>query len=187
MRKLLSTLLIAFGIFCYSLTAYSIYERTNPQRISFAYEAEKGDKPIQKHRNYPIQVQIVDLEISLPIIPAEIENGKWDATTQGVSYLTSSPLPGEKGNSILYGHNWANLLGKLPEVKPGQIIEITYVDGSKKQFEIAYTVTVTPDQTHILAPSEDKRITLYTCTGFLDTKRFVAVGILQENNLTAKQ
>ena len=43
---------------------------------------------------------------------------------------------------------------------------------------IEYTQVVTPDQTHILAPSDDRRVTLYTCTGFLDRKRFVVTATL---------
>lgn len=41
----------------------------------------------------------------LPIVPAQIAGGKWEITKNGVSYLTTSPLPGSEGNSVLYGHN----------------------------------------------------------------------------------
>lgn len=180
MKRFLSNILILFGIACYALVVYSYYERTNPRRVSFANVGFVSAQSELKASHEPIGITIPSVSISLPIIPSKIVNGQWEATTKGVSYLTSSSVPGEYGNSILYGHNWENLLGGLPRVKPGQLIEIIYDDGSKKIFEIEYTVTVTPDQTHILAPSLDKRITLYTCTGFLDSKRFVVVGILKE-------
>ena len=123
--------------------------------------------------------------IYLPIKQATISDGNWEASHDAISYLISSPVPGEKGNSILYGHNWPNLLGNLPKVKPGQNIEIIFNNGTRSVFTVVYTSVVNPDQTHILNDSQDNRITLYTCTGFLDRKRFVATAVLQENQETS--
>ncbi len=181
MKRFLSNILIIFGIFCYALVVYSLYERVNPQRVSFTYKKHIETVSNNKVFATPTEIRIPQVSVKLPIIHSKIVNGKWEATTAGVSYLSSSPIPGEMGNSILYGHNWSNLLGPLVHVKPKDVIEIVYSDKSKKIFEVEYTVTVTPDETHILLPSKDKRITLYTCTGFLDSKRFVVVGILREN------
>lgn len=186
MKKLLSTLFIITGLICFISAGYLIYDRTNPNRVSFAYEKQIiPAKEIQSQRQ-PVKLVINTVNIELPIIPASIKDGQWESTKDGVSYLTSSPIPGEKGNSILYGHNWPNLLGKLVTIKPGDTVEITYNDGSVSYFDIEYTATVTPDQTHILAESQDKRITLYTCTGFMDSKRYVVVGILREELEAAK-
>lgn len=179
MINTLSKLLIILGILSYISVGYFVFERTNPMRLSFA-NAQYAANTQEIQKVHPQTFSIPDLSISLPIIPAKITNGTWEATKGGVSYLTSSPLPGEKGNSILYGHNFPNLLGKLPQIKPGQVMTVSFSDGTTKTFEVEYTVTVTPDQTHILEQSQDKRITVYTCTGFLDSKRFVVVGILKE-------
>ena len=92
-----------------------------------------------------------------------------------MSYLATSPLPGHKGNSILYGHNWKSLLLDLPKVKPGQSVFITNHNGTKQRFIVEYTAVVDPSQTYIIDATNDTRITLYTCTGFLDSKRFVVV------------
>jgi LPXTG-site transpeptidase (sortase) family protein len=119
------------------------------------------------------------LNIDLPLIPSNITEGKWETTDQGVSYLVSSPIPGEKGNSIMYAHNWASLFGNLPSILPGDLVQIQFSDGTAKEFEVKYTSTVTPDNYSILAPTDDKRITIYTCSGFLDSHRFVAVAILK--------
>jgi LPXTG-site transpeptidase (sortase) family protein len=180
MKKVASKALIVFGIICYILTLYAVYDRTNPRRVSFAYSGNEKVVAEKKQKSLPVLISIPDESIVLPIIPAQIINGQWEATTKGVSYLTSSPLPGDKGNSILYGHNWTSLLGRLVMVKPGDKIEIYFDDNTKKVFVIEYTVVVTPDQTHILAPSQDNRITIYTCTGFLDSERFVAVAVLNK-------
>lgn len=183
MKRFLSNILIIFGVFCYALVVYSVYERVNPQRVSFAYEKHIETVPIKKDSPNPIELQIPRVSVRLPVVPSKIVSGKWEATTTGISYLSSSPIPGETGNSILYGHNWSNLLGPLVNVRPKDLIEVIYSDNSKKVFEVEYTVTVSPSETHILLPSKDKRITLYTCTGFLDSQRFVVVGILREDSI----
>ena len=82
------------------------------------------------------------------------------------------------GNSVLYGHNFPSILGSLTKIKPNDKIEIIMSNGEKKIFTVKYTSIVGQDQTHILSQTKDARITVYTCTGFLDTKRFVATAIL---------
>jgi sortase (surface protein transpeptidase) len=68
-------------------------------------------------------------------------------------------------------------LGRLPKIKNEDIIQIKLSNGEHRNFKVIYTYTVTSDQTHILGQTEDARITIYTCTGFLDFKRFVVVAI----------
>ncbi len=123
----------------------------------------------------PYSLEIPSIHANLPIIPALIQGKTWETTTKGVSYLKTTPIPGEKGNSVIYGHNWKTILGDLTQVKPGQKIIITMNDGVKKEFKVEYTATVDPSQTYIIDNTKDTRITLYTCTGFLDSKRFVVV------------
>jgi len=127
----------------------------------------------------PIRFQIPSVGIDLPVVPVQLSNNIFPTTDKGISYLVSSPIPGETGNSVFYGHNWTSLMGNLVNVHPGEPIIITFSNHTEKKFVIAYTITVTPDETHILKDTADHRITVYTCTGFLDSKRFVAVGELQ--------
>ena len=174
MRNFLANLLIILGIGFLLASAFLVWQRYNPRRSAFdgINEIEfSGNKDGQNA--HPIALSISDLEIYLPVVPANNTGGKWETTTKGVSYLTSSANPGETGNSIFYGHNWNNLLGNLTRAVPGQVIEIIYSDGGTKRFVVTHTQEVTSSQTQILNNSEDKRMTLYTCSGFLDTKRFV--------------
>lgn len=173
MRNLLSGSLIILGLVSMILSGTLLWQRNSPSRLAFALE-ETQTVPYL-HLNPPKTFVIRDLGIDLPVYSATINNGKWKASPDGVSYLSSSPLPGDRGNSIIYGHNWESILGKLTKAQPGQEIEITFEDGTTKTFVIEYTSVVTPDQTHILNPTDDYRITVYTCIGFLDTKRFVVV------------
>ena len=176
--SLFSKISILLGILLLLFGTYLVFERYNPKRLGF----DKIDQTsISSIKAYPKKITIPVLSIELEIYPAKIKNNNWDATTKGVSYLSSSPVPGEAGNSILYGHNFPNLLGNLPKIKPGDEIKVTLSDGQKRTFVVEYTSVVTPGQTEILKSSNDIRITLYTCTGFLDSKRFVAVALLKED------
>lgn len=175
MRNLISRYLIFVGIFCIIVSSFLIWQRNTPTRLAFAIE---NTSPIKTSSKVPTEIVMTDLGIQLSIIPSVVEKNKWGVTDKGVSYLTSSPVPGEKGNSVLYGHNYPNLLGKLPKIKPGQGIKIKYADNSEKTFIVEYTAVVTPNQTQILKETLDTRITIYTCTGFLDSKRFVVSALL---------
>lgn len=179
MRIAFSKILFILGLLCFILSGYLFWQRTTPRNLAFDL---KDPLPIvfSNANLKPVRIQIKDLGINLHLYPAGMKNYRWESTTKGVSYLTSSPLPGEEGNSILYGHNWQNLLGNLRKAKPGQMIQIFFDNGTEKTFTIEGTATVSPSQTSVLDQTRDKRITLYTCTGFLDQKRFIAVAILSD-------
>lgn len=164
---------LAFGLICFILSAFFFWQRYNPQRLAFAVNGLTDQSDTINFLLLPTEIIIKDINLDLPIIPSRLKKGGWEATTKGVSWLSSSPVPGVKGNSILYGHNWPNLLGNITKLKPGQLIKIKFADGSIKNFVIDSTVSVSPKDVSVLAPSKTQQITLYTCTAFLDNQRFV--------------
>lgn len=174
----LANIFLTIGIVGAVFSVYLIYQRYNPQKLSFSIEYNPVESKSNRESSFPKELSIESAGIFLPVVPSEIKNNKWQVTNEGVSYLKSSVFPGEEGNSILYGHNWPNLLGHLNKVKPGQKITIIYQDNSKKDFLVEYVSEVNPNQTSILNNSKDSRITLYTCSGFLDSKRLVVVAKL---------
>ena len=167
-----------FGFLILVFGGFLLFQHFTPQKLSF-----KNFQTISTISRIQHQSKIIipSLNIDLEIIPSKITNNTWEAASQGVSYLSSSPIPGEKGNSILYGHNWTNLLGNLTKIRPGHEINIILSNREKKTFIVEYISIVGPNDTQILANTDDTRITLYTCTGFLDTKRFVVTALLQKS------
>ncbi len=179
----LSKITIIAGIVFILYGCVLLWLRNNPKRLSFNnYTSRINYTP----RFYPISVAIPDASIQTPIFPSKLKGEGWEITNKGVSYLVSSPIPGTRGNSILYGHNWPTILGNLENVKTGQKVIILTNTGSKKEFIIKSIAIVTPDQVHVLDPSNDVRITLYTCTGFLDSKRLVVTAVSSEQGLPAQ-
>ena len=176
MRTFASWALIIFGLLAIVFGTYLLSEHYTPKRLTFE-NFQTSSKALGAD-SLPYRITIPSLNLDLGVFPAKIANKKWEATTKGISYLNESPIPGEKGNSILYGHNFPSILGNLTKAKKGEKIEIEFSDKSRKTFTIEYTSIIAPNQTYVLKQSKDRRITLYTCTGFLDSKRFVVTAIL---------
>jgi len=177
--KAFASVLRIFGVTLMLFGAALFIQRNSPYRISFNNYAPPIEKMCVNRPFSPTVIRIPSLHKVLPIIPATVQDNKWETTDRGVSYLVSSRIPGEVGNSILYGHNWESLLGDLPTIKTGTDIEIEFNDGTKRTFIVQTSAHVSPDQTDILKQSHDKRITLYTCSGWFDSQRFVVVATLK--------
>ena len=167
----LTTFFLSLGIFFLGLGILHLVQRYNPRRLSFNMEISSGKNSKQ---SYPVKITIKRLDIDLPVIPSSIKKGVWETTTKGVSWLSNSPSPGSPGNSILYGHNWTNLLGPLTRIKAGDEIAVKMNNGKEVRLFVTVTATVSPSDISILYPSQKPQVTIYTCAGFLDTRRFVA-------------
>lgn len=179
MKKFLSWFFIIQALSLLTVGLYSVYLTQTPSPIAFTDYTPV--KTVAAEGIAPNRITISDLGIDLPVNQATIINNVWPTSSTSAEYLTSSPIPGNTGNSIIYAHDWVSLFGPLRSAKVGQKVVVTYPDKTKKTFVIAYTSIVPYNQASILAPSKDNRITLYTCTGFLDSQRFVAVAILKNS------
>lgn len=127
----------------------------------------------QEIKSLPKKLQIPDLNINLEIKPTQIKNETWEINSKGASYLINSGYPGTAGNIIIYGHNKKSLLGSLKMIKKGQVINIITADSKIYQYKVSNIMTVNPNQIEVLYKTEDETLTLYTCTGFLDSKRLI--------------
>jgi LPXTG-site transpeptidase (sortase) family protein len=166
-------LLLTFGFVFVFLTASQLWQRFAPITQTPSSAIASTISPSD-----PFSIDIPSLNISLPVYKATLADTTWEYTSRGVSYLSSSAIPGTPGNTIMYGHNWPNLLGALPKIKTGAAIIVRFRDGSHKTFSVNTSSTVPASQTDILNPTADTRLTLFTCIGFLDSQRFVVVARL---------
>lgn len=172
MHKFLSNIFILSGAFLLLFACYLTYLRYSPNKLAFAQLPET----VSTHKSvYPQRLTIESAHIDVTVYPTKLKENKWPTSTSGISYVETSSLPGKPGNGVFYGHNWSSLLGNLPKVTPGDEIDVQMSDGSTKKFIVEYTDAVKPDMTAIINQTSDTRITIYTCTGFLDSKRFVVV------------
>lgn len=125
---------------------------------------------------YPTHIEI-PWYIDVAIDPHTFVAGEWTVSEKHASYLTDSSLPGEPGNLIIYGHNKREILGNLRALKGYEEITLTMSDGSTRQYRVDSIQQVNPTQTELLSQTEEEVLTLYTCSGFLDSQRFVVRAI----------
>ena len=123
----------------------------------------------------PAKIYIPKLEKTLDVSDGFIQDNRWTISVTGISYLTTSGKIGEQGNVVLYGHNTQEVLGRLWKVQVGDIVEVTDSGGNVRKYEVFERKEVKPNKVEILESTGDSRLTIYTCSGFLDTARFVVV------------
>ena len=121
------------------------------------------------------RLRIAKLNVDLPIFPGAVTDGLLSTIDYGVQTL-EHPKTGT--NLIIYGHNWPNLFGTLNKLQKGDAIVIISDVGVQRLFLVEGSYEVTPNQTHVTKQTQDKRITLITCSGFMDSKRLIVVGKL---------
>jgi LPXTG-site transpeptidase (sortase) family protein len=181
MRHIVSTVLFVIGILVLIYSLLLLTQKFDPRILSFTGVHSRIVENRKRALPYPEMLTIASAGISLPIVPVEVTNSGWETTEKGIGYLTSSPLPGQKGNSVLYGHNWSNILGNLYKTRIGDTISVSYPNGKTVSFTVAYISIVSPDQIHTIGQTSDIRITVYTCAGFFDEKRLVVSAFVKKN------
>ncbi len=89
------------------------------------------------------------------------------------TYLLNSPKPGDDANIIIYGHNSNDVFGNLHTIKKGEEIIIGTSEGTIHPYRVTEILIVEPSNTKPLQATNYELLTLYTCTGLLDSKRLV--------------
>ena len=166
----LSLLLVLAGAAVLLYAAFSRFDF----RI-YAVSKTSSSKQIQAK---PMKVYIPNLGRVLSVSEGEVRGSNWIISQTGVSYLTTSAEPGTTGNSIIYGHNTIGVLGGLWRVHEGDSIYVIMDNGQFYKYQVFERKEIDPSQVDILSQTPDSRLTIYTCSGFLDSARFVVVSKL---------
>lgn len=167
--KLIGILLLLASLIPLVKGIDAVYTRYKPATsVTF----ENKSQNIKKAQRIPVKLTLESINLISPITTTK---DIWIYPENSLVYLENSALPGETGNTVIYGHNYTSLLGNLTTAKLGDSIELDLSTGEKITYVISNKYSVTPDQTHILNPTSDSRLTLFTCSGFLDSKRLVVI------------
>lgn len=154
----------AFAMILLSLSGVS----GNRQTI----QAQSVNAPIAIVPNYPSAIVIPKVGLTLSIKEATVSGNTWQIFDEAASWLNTSGTF-DKGNIVLYGHNKADGMGKITQLGAGD--EILLKNSNK---EVTYTVEKVFETTSTdLAPIQnaDNKLTIYTCSGWFDAKRFFVV------------
>jgi LPXTG-site transpeptidase (sortase) family protein len=157
------------GVLIVAGIAYLVYIRTI---LSFS-NPPKAYLGLYNRPGKPVSIDIPAIDLTVRIREAVIRNGVWQTDMRRAMHLSASANPGENGNIIIYGHNTSGIFADLQDVKTGNSIILTTDTGAKNAYIIESIETVTPDNLAVIAPTKEEILTVYTCTGFLDSQRLV--------------
>lgn len=122
----------------------------------------------------PVRIIIPKLSIDIPVTESKVVDGYWELSDDSASFGLGSAFPGDLGNSVIFAHAREKLFGPLKRISLKDNIHIL-----TKRHYFSYEVTevkaVYPNQIEVVAPTVDERITLFTCSGFLDNQRLVVI------------
>jgi LPXTG-site transpeptidase (sortase) family protein len=144
----------------------------NVKDTSLKVDVKKGSKPVK--------LSIPSVKLNLDVKEASIKDGVWQIWEDSANHLDSSANPGGGGNIVIYGHNKNRIFGPIRWLTNGQTIELTDENGKKRIYGITKIVETTPNDINYVLPKSKETLTLYTCSGLFDSKRFIVVAILQE-------
>jgi len=151
--------------------------------------------------NLPTRLIIPGLSIDLRVRPSKVVGGYWEVFLDMAGWGEGSGVPGKPGNQVIFAHAREGLFLPLKEVEEGMKIYVLSEDsldlstlpedfaqayreetGQEEvrssnwySYEIVEIKEVYPNQTEVIEPTDDETLTLYTCSGFNDTKRLIVV------------
>ena len=122
----------------------------------------------------PKQIIISSLGIDLAVKPAKVVSGYWEVFIDSAGWGEGSGVPGHPGNQVIFAHARKGLFLPLRQARVGMKIEVI-TDDSQYTYEIIEIKEISPSQIEVIAPTTDETLTLYTCSGFTDSKRLIVV------------
>jgi len=122
----------------------------------------------------PTRIIIPTVNIDVPVNEAKLTNGFWEVSETTASHGMGSSYPGSLGNTVLFAHARAGLFLSLRDIKIGDNIYILTNDRWHR-YRVESKREVQPTDVTVIQPTKDETLTLFTCSGFLDSKRLIVV------------
>lgn len=166
-----SRIFLFFGFLC--LSFWGIHKFLYYRSLSFSRsQATHIVKEQPKAVSLPTHIFIPwNTDSDIEALP--FANGQWSVSDTKVTYLLGSARPGEPGNIILYGHNKREILGNIRALKGGERVTMRTSDGNDHIYTVISTKEVDPSDVSLLSPTTTEILTMYTCSGFWDSQRFI--------------
>lgn len=178
--------LVPVYLFILSLVLYaswSILQKNSENKIDIkSLLAKVTNEDLSHKTNFeeeifsgrPDKLLIPSLEINV-----DVEEGNymsttktWNISDKGAFFAVNTALPNNlSGQTMIYGHNSKNIFGKTKNLKVGDQLFL-YTD-NQLVFEYTYDSSseVKPQDTSLFSYEGKPKLTLITCTGFLNKKR----------------
>ena len=165
-----SRLFVSVGLIIFTISGdYRLSQVTWASRV----EAHQLTPVVSEQRFYRPQSLVIGETLEVAVETGFFVEDAWSLSQTTALFANDSAFPGQPGNTIIYGHNSDKILGKLSRVEVGDILSVTTTDGKLHSYSIIEKSIVPLDQTHYLEPTTEHVLTMYTCSGWMDTKRLV--------------
>ena len=149
----------------------------NRVSTSFASEPvtlEGFDLEITPDENYPRRVIVPEIAVDLEVGRSKLVNGFWEVFPDKAGWGDGSGIPGTAGNQVIFAHAREGLFLPLRSIKPGSKVYVM-TEENWYAYEVKNIREVSPNQTEVIEPTDDETLTLYTCSGFGDSKRLIVI------------
>lgn len=163
---------IAFACSLLFLILAVILRHYNTNRLAFASD-DFQVQHVTNTENLPVALNIPAINAKFSVKQTRIKNGQWEIYPFGVSHLATSGTPNSNRNIIMYAHNTSDRFGNIFNLRKGDRIEIITVKGAIFTYVVEQTFEVNPSDMYVLQDSDQEELTLYTCSGFADLKRYI--------------
>ena len=122
----------------------------------------------------PKRIVIPSISVDLHVAKAQIKGGYWEVFSDSAGWGEGSGIPGEPGNQVIFAHAREGLFLPLKKIEVGMRVYV-FTESSWYVYDVVEIKEVFPHQTEVIESTEDERLTLYTCSGFTDSKRLIVV------------
>lgn len=122
----------------------------------------------------PMRIIIPTLSIDLPVTESRVVDGYWEVSEMTASHGMGSSLPGQNGNIVIFAHARKGLFLPLRGIRANDRIYVLTNDRWYR-YRTENIREVAPTDVAVIRPTADETLTLFTCSGFLDSKRLVVV------------
>lgn len=182
-KKTLGATLVAIGVFLVGVsqlnkTQISLAKETNIEEevVEDNIQIDKGLlNALSEDNLYPSKIIIPSLNIDLDISPSKIVKGKWEVFEDKAGFGLGSALPGQIGNTVVFAHAREKLFLPLRKIKNDAVVYL-FVQDKWFSYKISEIKEVLPTDVSVIAPTQDETLTLFTCSGFADSKRLIVIG-----------
>lgn len=133
----------------------------------------------------PNRLRIPVMFLDSAVHEVTVNMGEWEVSPMDVGHHEGTGNPGEVGNVVLAGHRDINsaLFRELDRLQPGDEVFVSNELGEYR-YMVEESLVVSPDYVQVMDPTDDKRLTLITCTPIgLATQRLVVIAKLDESSV----
>lgn len=177
---LLSYLLTFVGFIAFTYGCYLLWLRFAPAR--FAELSSVAGVPFEiadseasdSARLKAVQLLVEEREMQVPLITGSVDaEGNWKLSNDAGLVIQSAGATASESGTIIYGHNFSRILGGLNKVQVGDEVELLLSDWSTEKYLVVDVAQVAPEDVISVVEGDERELVIYTCSGFLDSKRLV--------------